>query len=420
MKANVLLILIVPFIFIGCAYKTEIKPQSMSSISVVKYPYNIAIDGSRLKDKYVNQNFDMGDVTVVYGNAFLEDFKNQIEPNFKSVKLVYPPYTSKDYDVILDVDEDMFFSCAGMGCNYETLTRVKAKDGQNQDLFIKEIPNHFRHTTPGSALGLAFITWFTLFVSSPITMPAIAKVKGDQLSNDITRANRNSIRNLSASILEQNTFVSEKSLNTRMSSGSGFFISNDGYILTNHHVIKDSKNVSIMINQKKVPVTVVDVDTVNDIALLKADITAKGIAIENQAEAKKGSEIVVLGYPNVNIQGNSVKATFGNINDNRGITGDVRHYQISAAIQHGNSGSPLVDSKGNVVGIVVSTLNQSAMLKATGSLTQNVNYAIKVAYAMPMLMNHNVNLVTTKGTNDLSKVDLVSANEKSVVLVTAE
>lgn len=121
------------------------------------------------------------------------------------------------------------------------------------------------------------------------------------------------------------------------SSGSGFFISKDGYLLTNNHVIKDAKNISIMLDQKKVSAILIDADTVNDIALLKVDVVSKAIPLDTQSEAKKGAEIVALGYPNVDIQGKSLKATFGNINDNRGITGDIRHYQISTAIQAGNS-----------------------------------------------------------------------------------
>lgn len=80
----------------------------------------------------------------------------------------------------------------------------------------------------------------------------------------------------------------------------------------------------------------------------------------------------------------------------------------------------MIDSKGSAIGIVVSTLNQSAMLKATGNFTQNVNYAIKISYAMPMLLSHNIQVINLKSTRELSKVDLVGSSEESVVLVIAE
>jgi len=174
----------------------------------------------------------------------------------------------------------------------------------------------------------------------------------------------------------------DKPKSNLISTGTGFFISNDGFLLTNSHVVENSSNVSIIFNGVEVVASVVARDSVNDIALLKIDIKTVGIPLEVSKKTLKGSEISILGYPNIGLQGNEQKATFGYINSNSGMKGDLRYYQMSAPIQAGNSGSPVLNNSGSVIGIATSTLNQSAVIKSTGNLAQNVNYAMKITYAL--------------------------------------
>ena len=205
-----------------------------------------------------------------------------------------------------------------------------------------------------------------------------------------------------------------------ISTGTGFFVSKNGYLLTNNHVIRGSYNVYVLLNGKKVKAQIIARDPANDIALLKINKQVKPLPIETKQKMKQGEDIAVIGFPNIGLQGNEIKTTFGYINAKSGIQGDGRFCQISAPIQPGNSGSPLLHKNGKVVGIVSSTLNQGAMINATGTLAQNVNYAVKIAYAMPLLMSNDVPYITKVSKTPKSKVELVEMAQPSVVLIIAE
>ncbi len=221
---------------------------------------------------------------------------------------------------------------------------------------------------------------------------------------------------------QKGTLVSkgEPTKKRKTSTGTGFFISNDGFVLTNSHVIKGSSKISIILNDKSVSATLVDHDPSNDIALLKVDKAVEGLSIELKNKTKQGTAIAILGYPNIGLQGNEQKATFGYVNANSGIQGDTRYFQIDSPIQPGNSGSPMVNDQGVVIGIASASLNQSAAIEATGTLAQNVNYAVKIAYALPMLINHGVDYIEPAKQKALEKTELIESISNSVVLVVAE
>ena len=126
-------------------------------------------------------------------------------------------------------------------------------------------------------------------------------------------------------------------------------------------------------------------DPANDLALLKVETTSSPIPIPSQTRMARADEVFTLGYPDITIQGQTRKATFGRINALSGIKDDVRFFQVDVPIQPGNSGGPLINDKGEVLGIVTMTLDAIVSLIAKGSLPQNVNYAVKSDYLVPLL-----------------------------------
>ena len=119
--------------------------------------------------------------------------------------------------------------------------------------------------------------------------------------------------------------------------------------------------------------------------LLKVASKFRPLAVTNSGSIKLGDAVFTIGFPNIGVQGQEPKLTRGEINSLTGIKDSSRYFQISAPVQPGNSGGPLLDSLGNVVGVVAMSLNDLTFLRATGAVPQNVNYAVKSAHLIEFL-----------------------------------
>ncbi len=171
-------------------------------------------------------------------------------------------------------------------------------------------------------------------------------------------------------------------------NGSGLIISKEGHIVTNHHVIKDANSIEVEFNNeeglKKYNAVVINSDKETDLAILKIEDEDFKEFNETPAYnfksglADSGEKIYAYGYPMaLSTMGKEVKVTDGIISSKTGIDGDVKTYQISAPIQPGNSGGPLFDDKGNLLGI-----NSSGLSK---EIADNVGYSIKTNYLLNLI-----------------------------------
>lgn len=171
------------------------------------------------------------------------------------------------------------------------------------------------------------------------------------------------------------------------SFGTGFFVSNDGHMVTNFHVIENATNIAVKYKDTFLPASVVTFDETNDLAVLKveapADISYLPVAAGHSVTP--GQEVFTVGFPDPTVLGVTPKTTRGNLSAMNGIKDDPRFYQISVQIQPGNSGGPLVTETGNVIGVTTQTLNSFFVAEQSGYLPQNVNYAVKADYVRPLL-----------------------------------
>jgi len=212
--------------------------------------------------------------------------------------------------------------------------------------------------------------------------------------------------------------ISEKSEIKRI--GTGFFITSDGYLLTACHVVSEASKIQVLTGTGLYPAKVVRLDSANDMALLKVDGQGfEALAVQTSRAVKAGQEIFTLGFPNIQFQGTEAKYTQGNISSLSGIADDPRLFQISAAVQPGNSGGPLLDADGMVVGLVVAKLDDIATAIETGSLPQNVNYALKSSFILSFLESVpaiNDKLLQPKK-SELTRTQVVEKTSKAVVMV---
>ena len=141
-------------------------------------------------------------------------------------------------------------------------------------------------------------------------------------------------------------------------NGSGFFITRDGYFITNHHVIDNSAEIVVLHRDKTYKAEVVAKSKDKDLALLKMEGVFSPVHLVDGKECSVGQTIFAVGYPNILIQGLDAKVTKGIVSSLTGIGGDQDLCQMDAAIQPGNSGGPVADETGTVVGATVSQVNK--------------------------------------------------------------
>lgn len=201
-----------------------------------------------------------------------------------------------------------------------------------------------------------------------------------------------------------------------VSTGSGFFISIDGYIATNAHVVENAKSIEIFKNNETLGTEsynakIALIDRINDVAILKIEDTSftnlNTIPYTIDSSTDIGEEVFTIGYPISSIMGNNFKVSNGIVNANSGIQDDVRFMQISTPIQPGNSGGPLFNDSGNIIGLTTSKLNG----KAIGTSVENVNYAIKSSYLIN-LMNMLPDLHSDNNKNNLPRLENSLLNDK--------
>jgi TPR repeat protein len=198
--------------------------------------------------------------------------------------------------------------------------------------------------------------------------------------------------------------------------GSGLLVKG-GYVVTCWHVVENSKKISINCQGKDFNASLVQKDEGNDIAILHVDGADAGASLSFSDSVKLGAQVFTMGFPHPDLQGSDVKFTTGSISGLSGPGNTPVYYQISAPLQSGNSGGPLFDEYGNLVGIVAAKLDSLKMLAATGDLTQNVNYAIKSDYLVPLLKTVDGIKIQPPQTKPVNLLSLVEELKKSVVMI---
>jgi S1-C subfamily serine protease len=193
-----------------------------------------------------------------------------------------------------------------------------------------------------------------------------------------------------------------------------------GLIATNYHVIDGKDRIRVRFaNGREATAFIGATDPGNDVALLRvAGQLPPGLPLA-ASEAAIGADVFTLGYPHTQIMGNNAKLSTGIVNSTTGLRDDPRLYQISVPVQSGNSGGPLLNRNGEVVGLVTAKLSAAQVYQWTGDLPQNVNYAVKVRFLQALLARGSGAYEDMSASSD-SLENHAARIGPSVVLVIAE
>jgi len=221
-------------------------------------------------------------------------------------------------------------------------------------------------------------------------------------------------------------------------SGSGFFVSKLGHVVTNAHVVNGCKRVTVGDSaNSQAPAALISADKRNDLALLKlgsletasagtksllqnlglkvVPLAADGLLRFEDVEL--GENVLVAGFPFGEIFGDTIKVTRGIVSAVRGIGNNSGQFQTDAAAQSGNSGGPIYDENGNIVGVVVAQLNKLKVAKAIGSLPENVNFGIKTSAVRQFLNSSGLPSKWSTRSKKMSNQELAKIAQKQTLMV---
>jgi S1-C subfamily serine protease len=204
-----------------------------------------------------------------------------------------------------------------------------------------------------------------------------------------------------------------------VSSGSGFAVDAAGDIVTNEHVVSACSRIeTIDAAHTSHEATVLAHDAADDLAILKTALHLTAFAtFRDGDELRPGDSIVAIGYPLGDLLSSSASVTTGSLTATTGPRNDSRLLQVSAPIQLGNSGGPLLDRDGNVVGVVSGTLNSMTLGLLTGVVPQNVNFAVKEANVRSLLEANKISYNHSAGRHELSAADVGEQTARFTVRV---
>lgn len=204
----------------------------------------------------------------------------------------------------------------------------------------------------------------------------------------------------------------------KSSSGSGFFVSKAGHVVTNAHVVQDCSVITVRPDGAvAVPAQVLARDVINDLAVLKIGGPAeRTLAI--RPSVRLGEGIAAFGFPHSDLLATAGNFTLGNVTALAGLKDDSRYLQVSAPVQPGNSGGPLLDGAGNVVGVVSAKLDAIKMASERGDLPQNINFAVKASLAGSFLDANQIAYETGMPGEKLDPADLAERAKKASAFIT--
>lgn len=199
-------------------------------------------------------------------------------------------------------------------------------------------------------------------------------------------------------------------------SGTGFFISKNGYAVTNNHVVSGCEKVTAKIAGETKVAKIIDYDKINDLSLLNLNLNNTKSLNLSMKDPYLLQDIIAAGFPYGDTFSSSLKVTKGVVSSLSGLGNDSSKVQIDASIQPGSSGGPLINLSGNVVGVTVSRLKDDLTKEIFDALPQNVNFGIKLSVLKTFLNKNNISYEELPD-SPISNAELGSLAESATLLI---
>lgn len=292
-------------------------------------------------------------------------------------------------------DQGNSIAYANLGYMFENGLGVQKNTSEAISMYIKALEVDPNYDYPKNALSRLGVMWQNVIQNRPTT-----SANTETTSKETTKKEDDGV--------------------SIDASGTGFVIDKRGYLATNCHVTKGAKFIYVCLQKdgvwKSYNAILVKEDPTNDLAIIKIEdkdfVPFSSLPYNFITEVEDvASDIFTLGYPRVNVMGTDIKYTAGAINSKTGIQGDPTHYQISAHTDHGNSGGPMFNSKGAIIGITDSGLDKAKY--------GDVNYAIKSSYLKSLVdaLPLNLDLPNDSSIEKLSRVEQIKVLSKYTALI---
>jgi hypothetical protein len=210
-------------------------------------------------------------------------------------------------------------------------------------------------------------------------------------------------------------------LDMAVGSGTGMLLNARGNVLTNNHVIAECRRLTVRFDgEPAADAALIASDPGNDLAVLRASTPFDErpvVKFRDGRSVRLAEDVIAIGYPLTGLLSSQVKVTTGTVNGLAGLYDDTRYLQISVPVQPGNSGGPLVDMSGNVVGVITGKLDALAIAEATGDIPQNINFAIKTLVARNFLDANDIAYELAPSEATLTAADVAEQARRYTVLI---
>jgi hypothetical protein len=205
---------------------------------------------------------------------------------------------------------------------------------------------------------------------------------------------------------------------SQLKSGSGFAVSRATHVVTNAHVVEGCGQVSVRYGTRAAPARVVALDRAIDLAVLQTSLSLPGnLAIRREPALRLGESVVAFGFPLAGSLSQAGNLTTGNVSALAGLRDDADTIQISAPVQPGSSGGPLLDASGSVVGVVTAKLDALAAARRTGDIPQNVNFAVRSGVLERFLQANAVRYEQAGAARPLDAADIADIARSAAVRI---